>query len=129
MNELQRIAWVARVGLALMFFYHGLVPKILWLSPGELEMIQAHGFADASRVAWLSGAAEIGLAISLISGYFKRTSLMLSAVVLAGLLIDVALVSPHFLVQAFNPVSLNGAGLALCAVAWLAERRQRKLAG
>ncbi|MBN6715901.1 DoxX-like family protein [Pseudomonas capsici] len=129
MSELQRIAWVARAGLALMFFYHGLVPKILWLSPGELEMIQAHGFADASRVAWLSGAAEIGLAICLISGYFKRTSLMLSAVVLAGLLIDVALVSPHFLAQAFNPVSLNGAGLALCAVAWLAERPQRKLAG
>lgn len=129
MSELQRIAWVARAGLALMFFYHGLVPKILWLSPGELEMIQAHGFADASRVAWLSGAAEIVLAICLISGYFKRTSLMLSAVVLAGLLIDVALVSPHFLVQAFNPVSLNGAGLVLCAVAWLAERPQRKLAG
>lgn len=129
MSELQRIAWVARAGLALMFFYHGLVPKILWLSPGELEMIQAHGFADASRVAWLSGAAEIGLAICLISGYFKRASLMLSAVVLAGLLIDVALVSPHFLVQAFNPVSLNGAGLALCAVVWLAERPQRKLAG
>ncbi|WP_122316312.1 DoxX-like family protein [Pseudomonas cichorii] len=122
MSELQRIAWVARLGLALMFFYHGLVPKILWLSPGELEMIQAHGFADARWVAWMSGVAEMGLAIGLMSGHFKRTTVIVSAVVLAGLLIDVALMTPHLMIQAFSPVSLNGAGLALCAVVWLAER-------
>jgi hypothetical protein len=32
-------------------------------------------------------------------------------------LVDIALVQPALLVDAFNPVSLNIAGLALCAVA------------
>ena len=41
--------------------------------------------------------------------------------VLLVLRLDVALFSPHLLLQAFNPLSTNLAALALCAVAWLAE--------
>jgi hypothetical protein len=37
---------------------------------------------------------------------------------LLGLLLDVAIFNPSMLRDAFNPVSLNVAGLALCAVAW-----------
>lgn len=36
-------------------------------------------------------------------------------------LLDVALFSPHLLLQAFNPLSTNLAALALCLLAWLAE--------
>lgn len=120
-TQLARIAWVARAGLAFMFFYHGLVPKLLTLSVGERLMITAHGFQNPEQIARLSGLAEIAMAVWLLSPWYRRGSLVIAATALAGLLADVAMITPHLLAEAFNPVSLNLAGLALCAVAWLAE--------
>ncbi|WP_404822085.1 hypothetical protein [Pseudomonas khavaziana] len=51
MNPLLRINWIARGGLAFMFAYHGLVPKLLWLSQGERAMIQAHGIEQVQLFA------------------------------------------------------------------------------
>lgn len=59
-------ASLARWGLALLFLYHGIVPKLLWLSPGELEMIRAHGFEQARLLAALAGVAEVVLALALL---------------------------------------------------------------
>jgi hypothetical protein len=46
---------------------------------------------------------------------------LLAALVLLALLLDVALFSPHLLLQAFNPLSTNLAALALCWLARLTE--------
>ncbi|WP_422630789.1 hypothetical protein [Pseudomonas mucidolens] len=51
MNTLVRINWIARGSLAFMFTYHGLVPKLLWLSQGERAMIQAHGIEQVQVFA------------------------------------------------------------------------------
>lgn len=123
MTDLQKIAWIARAGLALIFIYHGLVPKLLWLSPGELQMIQAHGIEQVALVARLSGVAEIVLGLWLLLDRRRSLALWISAFALLALLVDVAVMTPGLLLQAFNPVSVNGAGLALCAIAWIAQRR------
>lgn len=120
--RLQQIAWIARIALALVFIWHGLVPKILWLSPDELAMIQAHDFPlPAHWVARLAGVGEILLGLLLMSSRW-RWPVWLAAGLLFVLLLDVALFSPHLLLQAFNPVSTNLAALALCVVIHLAER-------
>jgi hypothetical protein len=46
---------------------------------------------------------------------------LLAAALLIALLLDVALMSPHLLLQAFNPLSTNLAALALCWVVWRLE--------
>ncbi|WP_369959401.1 DoxX-like family protein [Pseudomonas benzenivorans] len=119
--RLQQIALVARTALALVFLWHGLVPKILWLSPDEVAMIEAHGLPAAAQVAMLAGVAEVLLAALLMLLRRRRWPLLLAGLVLVGLLVDVALFSPHLLIQAFNPLSTNLAALALCLLAWLAE--------
>lgn len=119
--RLQQIALLARVALALLFVWHGLVPKILWLSPDEVAMIQAHGFGAVEPIAQLAGLGEIALGLLLVLLRRQRWPLLLVAAVLLGLLLDVAWFSPHLLLQAFNPLSTNLAGLALCLQAWLAE--------
>jgi len=119
----RRIAWLARWALALMFFWHGLVPKILWLSPDEVAMIQAHGMAlqDPARVAWVAGVLEMVLALLLVTVRTQRWPVLVAGTALLALLLDVLLFSPHLLLQAFNPLSTNLAGLALCLIAWLAD--------
>lgn len=118
MNTLSRINWIARGGLAFMFAYHGLVPKLLWLSAGERTMIQSHGISQVELFANLAGVGEIALALWLVLAPRSTWPIGIAATALAGLLLDVAIVNPSMLSEAFNPVSLNVAGLALCAVAW-----------
>lgn len=101
-----------------MFAYHGLVPKLLWLSPGERTMIQAHGIDQVELFAYAAGIAEIALALWLLLASRVAWPLIASSTALAGLLLDVAIFNPSMLRDAFNPVTLNVAGLALCAVTW-----------
>jgi uncharacterized membrane protein YphA (DoxX/SURF4 family) len=124
--RLLRIAWLARLALAAVFIWHGLVPKILWLSPDEVPMIAAHGLPDhplfaPPLIAAVGGAAEVLLGIALLAMWRQRWPLLLASAVLLALLLDVVWLSPHLLIQAFNPLSTNLAALALCAVVWLAE--------
>jgi len=125
-RRLAQIAWLARLALALVFIWHGLAPKILWLSPDEVAMIAAHDLPDRllfapELIAVVGGVAEILLGILLLTVRRQRWPLLVAGGVLLVLLLDVALLSPHLLIQAFNPLSTNLAALALCAVAWLAE--------
>jgi uncharacterized membrane protein YphA (DoxX/SURF4 family) len=121
LNTLTRINWIARGGLAFMFAYHGLVPKLLWLSAGERTMIQAHGISQVELFANLAGVGEIALALWLLFAPRSAWPIAIAATALTGLLLDVAIVNPSMLREAFNPVSLNVAGLALCAVAWYSK--------
>ncbi|WP_296272282.1 DoxX-like family protein [Pseudomonas sp. UBA6323] len=125
-RRLAHIAWLARLALAAVFIWHGLAPKILWLSPDEVAMIAAHGLPDhplfaPQLIAAVGGVAEILLGILLLIVRRRRWPLLVAGAALLVLLLDVALLSPHLLIQAFNPLSTNLAALALCAVAWLAE--------
>lgn len=129
--RLRQIALVARLALALVFLWHGLVPKILWLSPDEVAMIvahglpahglPAHGLPAPDLIAQAAGGAEMVLALLLVLLRRRRWPLLLAGALLVVLLVDVALFSPHLLLQAFNPLSTNLAALALCWVAWRAE--------
>lgn len=119
--RLRQITLVARLALALVFLWHGLVPKILWLSPDEVVMIVAHGLPAPDLIAQAAGGAEIVLALLLVLLRRRRWPLLLAGALLGVLLVDVALFSPHLLLQAFNPLSTNLAALALCWVAWRAE--------
>ena len=125
-RRLVQIAWLARLALAAVFIWHGLVPKILWLSPDEVAMIAAHGLPQhelfaPELIACAGGIAEVLLGLALIVVRQRRWPLAVAGGVLLVLLLDVALLSPHRLVQAFNPLSTNLAALTLCAMAWLAE--------
>ena len=104
--KLARIHIAARCMLAFVFIYHGLVPKILWLSAMEAELASAHG-VDASVISPLAGVLEILLGLSLV--LWRRSLLPVYAAIalLAALLFDVMLVRPDLLIEAFNPVTLN----------------------
>lgn len=116
-------AAIARLALGVVFLYHGLVPKLLFLSPDEVRMIEAHGWPlSTQRIAEVAGVAEIVLALAILLLRRSRWPLWLAVAALVGLLVDVALFAPELLLRAFNPVSTNIAALALCVIALLGER-------
>lgn len=112
---------VARIGLALIFLYHGLVPKLLALHPDELALMTAGGVGPdaAPLLVRVLGAVEVVWAGLLLWRWHSRRLLVATAVLMVVALAGVAATAPGFLVEAFNPVTLNLSVIALCVVAWL----------
>ena len=120
---LARIHAAARAVLAFVFIYHGLVPKILWLSPTEAALAGAHGLY-APIISPIAGVGEILLGGALL--LFKRTLVPVYAAIasLVVLLLDVAIMMPALLTEAFNPVTLNLAVIFIGYVVIVTQARQ-----
>ncbi|RYE72650.1 MAG: DoxX family protein [Oxalobacteraceae bacterium] len=125
MKGVRQVHWLARGSLAFMFAYHGLVPKLIALSPGEQMLLQAHGLGHSTWLVQAAGAAELVLAAVLLLLPRLNWPLLLGGLILLALLVDVAIMQPSMLLDAFNPVTLNVAGMALCAIAWATRTRDQ----
>jgi hypothetical protein len=112
---------VARVGLAVVFLYQGLVPKLLYRHPSELQLLGGAGLAPetAEPLLLLLGLAELALGLVLLVAWRARWPFPLILGLMALGLVGVALSSPQALVGAFNVVALNLAVGALAVVGWL----------
>ncbi|MBI3855553.1 MAG: DoxX-like family protein [Planctomycetes bacterium] len=118
-----RIHAVARVTVALIWFYHGLVPKLLLHHPDELALLTAGGLAPetAASVVVATGWAEILFAVLLLATWRLRWFMLANVPLMGMATVVVALNAPRYLGAAFNPVSLNAAVIALSAIAFLAQ--------
>lgn len=121
-RKLSLINLYARMALAFVFFYHGLIPKILFPSEIEFMFVKLHGLpVDALVFSQLAGVLEIMLAGLIMTMRLTMWPVYVAMFLLFALLIDVAIVMPELLVEAFNPVSINTAGLVLGLVVVLAQ--------
>jgi len=109
---------VARVGLAIIFAYHGLVPKLLLQNPDESAMLRDVGVSpDNLRTIVLAfGFGEMLFAFCLLAFWRFRWPAVLTAAFALLATVGVAYGSPRYLGGAFNPISLNLAILCLAIV-------------
>lgn len=115
---------IARVALAAIFAYQGLVPKLLAGHADELAMLRDAGVsANVSHVALNAlGFSELAFAAALLIAWGRRWPAL---VCLASMPIATAVVglhSPRFFEAAFNPLSLNVAVASLAAIDLLVLR-------
>jgi len=114
----------ARLTLAFVWLYQGVVPKLIFRHPDELAMLARGGLSEpAVRAACTAmGWLEIGIGLALLAAWRARWPLWLTLAAMPLAVLAVAIVSPGFLTAAFNPVALNASVFALAAIACL-ERR------
>jgi hypothetical protein len=112
------IYFMTRVTIALVFFYHGLIPKLLYRSPDELDMLQNLGVASFALVTAVAGWMEIAFALLLIVLWRARWPLWVTIVGMIFATASVAAGSPGYFHKAFDPLTLNlsVAVLAACAL-------------
>lgn len=127
-SENRQQAWihlVARIGLALVFAYHGLVPKLLSRHADEIAMLKDSGVPTErlSIVLIVFGLAELLFALLLVIFWRHRWPLLLCLGFLIVGTIDVAAKSPRYIGAAFNPITLNFAVGCLAIVDLLALKR------
>lgn len=109
---------VARLTLAAVFAYQGLVPKLIVRHADEVAMMNATGVPPplaASAVAAL-GFMELALAVACVVAWSRRWPVWFCLIGMPIATVIVALSSPGFFAAAFNPVSLNLSVAALAAV-------------
>jgi uncharacterized membrane protein YphA (DoxX/SURF4 family) len=109
---------IARVSLAVIFAYQGLIPKIVTQHPHEIELLHNAGVpAGFVHIAVAAlGVVELILSALLIFLWRQRwpASLSLGGVIAAAAVVGVS--SPHYFEAAFNPFSMNLAVACLAAV-------------
>lgn len=122
-DQLSRIAYLSRLVLGAIFIFHGLVPKILWLSDIEVSLVNAGNSGLSAQVlSPIAGIAEILLGL-LIMGYRKSVlPIYLAALSLVSLLGYVAMFLPSLLIEAFNPMTTNLPAIFLCYLIVSIER-------
>ncbi len=110
---------LARIAIAFVWIYHGLVPKLISRHRDELEMMSQSGFPSdmLSNVVLLAGVVEILFGALLLIRWRDRNLLWATIVLMLAALAGVALNSPGYLVAAFNPVTLNLSMIALSIIA------------
>lgn len=107
----------ARTTLALVFAYHGLVPKLWMRDADEMAMLRdAHVPAEWLPMALAStGVAEVVFAGVLLICWRRRWPSVVCILLMIAATAGVAIASPRYMAAAFNPFTLN-LSLAMLAV-------------
>lgn len=109
---------LARMALACVFAYQGLVPKLFAHHADELAMLRDAGLSGhaGSLALVVAGATEVIFALMLLFCWRCRWPAMVTLGLMAAATVGVGVRSPAYLEAAFNPVSLNLAVAALALV-------------
>ena len=108
----------ARMALAVVFVYQGLVPKLLVRHVDEIAMMAAAGVPTQVTMPAVAalGFAELALAAGLLVRWSRAWPVWLCLIAMPIATIGVATSSPAFFKPAFNPFSLNVSVAALAVV-------------
>jgi hypothetical protein len=120
--DIERLALIhalARIGIAFTWAWHGLIPKLLFVSPDEQAMLVAFGLPVTILPA--IGILQLAVAIATIVLWRWRPFFLLNALVMAVVLIGIALRSPSYIGAAFTPVTLNAGMIFLSIIGYCAS--------
>lgn len=111
-----------RLGMAVIWVTEGVLPKMLFQQPGEVEIAMVLGLsaASAGTLIWVTGLGQAlsGLAAMVLRGAPLRWLLLLQLLALIFLPLMVTFVQPQMWVHPFGPLIKNAPILAGTYILW-----------
>jgi peptidoglycan/LPS O-acetylase OafA/YrhL len=94
--KLRTIKVISRAALGLVWFYEGLVPKILFLRADELDLVRRSGviWRTPEWTLQVLGIAQIVLGIWLIVGWAERVAVAIATIWMLACAITVWVLAP-----------------------------------
>jgi uncharacterized membrane protein YphA (DoxX/SURF4 family) len=115
---------IARLALAFVWLYQGIVPKLIFHHADELFLLRGAGLSAHVARPWCVciGWAEVAIGLALLVAWRSRWPLWVTLIAMPAAAIAVTANSPAFLTGPFNPVTLNLAAFALALIAAIGTR-------
>lgn len=119
--KLHAIKLISRVGLGLVWFYEGLVPKILFLRADEINLVRA------SHPVWrtpgftlrLLGVAQMLVGLWLFIGIAERAAVFIAALWMLILIVLVARGNPSILTDPYGALVKDFCLIACAITVWM----------
>ena len=108
---------ISRFAIALIWLYHGLVPKLIFQHATELELINKGplvGSAETTLI--LAGVGEVLIGICVVVFWNRLWPVYLSLAGFVMLLLASVVISPGHAVHAFNPITLTLSAIFFCLI-------------
>ncbi|MEM6601557.1 MAG: DoxX-like family protein [Verrucomicrobiota bacterium] len=117
-HTIHRILTIARVGLGLVWFYQGIVPKLFFPMEFELDIIERSQMYLYSPhvMIFLVGIGETAISLWLLSGYRERLACLFATAFMLFLQVIVVFIEPSLLIGPFGGIAKN---MGLIALAWI----------
>src|SRR6266446_9245613 len=120
-TKLRTIKIISRIALGLVWFYEGLVPKILFLRADEIGLVQA------SHLVWRTpqltlqslGVAQMLVGLWLIIGFAERTAVFIATSWMLILIILVASENPAILIDPYGALVKDFCLIACAITVWI----------
>ena len=111
---------ISRIALALVWVYEGIVPKMLFTTEMEVDLVRRSGlyWPTPRAMLFFIGACEVVGGLWLLSGHGTRAAAALSVALLLVVGTMCAVLEPGILYHPFGGLSKNLGLLACAAVAW-----------
>ena len=106
--------FITRISVALIFLYHGVVPKLIYKNDQEILMNNTlMPFISEGSALFYSGLFEVVYSVALL--VFYRSKLLMYPTIVFSIMVTLALIVklPQLFQNAFNPLSINFAILIL----------------
>jgi hypothetical protein len=121
MTKLHAIKLISRIALGLVWFYEGLVPKILFLRADEIDLVRG------SHLVWrtpevtlqILGLAQILIGFWLIIGFAERTAVFIATSWMLILIILVANGNPAMLTDPYGALVKDFCLVACAITVWM----------
>jgi len=124
--SLQRslIHLIARLVIAFVWLYHGIVPKLLFVHADELTLMQQGGFSATAAIPALQviGWTEVIFGLTMLVFWQQRWHFILTIFLMVAVTAGVAINSPQYLVATFDPLCRNVQMIGLAIIGLLANR-------
>jgi uncharacterized membrane protein YphA (DoxX/SURF4 family) len=125
-TKLRTIKIISRTALGLVWFYEGLVPKILFPRADEVGLVQT------SHLVWrtpeltlqILGVAQMVVGLWLIIGFAERTAVLIATSWMLILIVLVAIGNPSMLTDPYGALVKDFCLIACAITVWVLSRAE-----
>jgi uncharacterized membrane protein YphA (DoxX/SURF4 family) len=117
---MNQVRIICRVALGLVWLYEGLVPKLLFVRPDQIDLVKHSGlyFATPELFLQLLGAAQIACGLWLLAGFAERLAVFIATTGMVILIVLVARANPAMLTDPYGALIKDLCLMACAFTVW-----------
>jgi len=124
LSRLARIKTAARISVGFVWLWEGLVPKMLWPSQLQFDMVRRCGWWIGSPEAtlWWLGLAIFLYGVLIVSGLWEKAVALASVLAVLVLMVLVIGTNPAALIDPFGGLAKDACLMVNAALIWFWPR-------